>query len=87
MGVAMNMAYLWIFVGCYLVAFVLVVSDFSRKNAIAAARLREIGASAEHVSTFHKTVTTRSVMLLGWATFVFGSVAGGVVSLIYWLVS
>ena len=79
------MTYLWIFVGCYLFAGVLVVSHFLRTNSTAAALLGNL--SSEAVRNFHKTMWEKSIMLLVRATLVFGSVAGGVIAVIYWFVS
>ena len=80
------MTYVWIFAGCYVIALVVLVTDFRRKNNIAAARLRENAASPDQVANFHRMVTRQSVLPLAWASFSFGSVAGGVISAIYWAV-
>jgi|CXWL01.1.fsa_nt_gi hypothetical protein len=80
------MTYAWIFGGCYLVALAVIFTGFKRKNDFAAERLRENGASAENVRDFYKTVNAKSTPLLAWATFCFGSVAGALISAIYWLV-
>ena len=80
------MTYLWIFSACYVVAAFFVLSNFLRKNAIAAARLSENSASP-HVKNFQRMMWRQSIFFLAWATFVFGSAGGGVISLIYWLVS
>lgn len=79
------MTYLWIFVGCYVVAAVFVVSHFLRKNSVAAALLGN--SASEAVRNFHRMMWEKSALLLVWATFVFGSVAGGVIAVIYWFVS
>ncbi len=79
------MTYLWIFVGCYLVAAVLLISHFLQKNNTAAALLGN--PSSQAVRNFHKMMWEKSILLLLWATFVFGSVAGGVIAAIYWFVS
>jgi hypothetical protein len=78
--------YLWIFGGCYLVALAVIFAGFKRKNDFAAARLRENGASSENVRNFYRTVNTKSAPLLAWATFCFGTMAGGLISAIYWVV-
>ncbi len=80
-----EMAYPWIFLGCYPLAAVLVVFHFMRKNNAAAALLGN--PTSEAVTNFHRMMWRKSALLLVWATFVFGSVAGGVISLMYWLVS
>jgi hypothetical protein len=79
------MTYLWIFVGCYVVAAISIVSHFLHKNSVASALLGS--PTGEAAKNFHRMMWEKSTLLLIWATFVFGSVAGGVVSLIYWFVS
>ena len=80
-----EMAYLWIFLGGYVVSAVLVVSHFMRKNNAAAALLGN--PSSQAATNFHKMMWKKSILLLVWATFVFGSVAGGVIAAIYWVMS
>jgi hypothetical protein len=79
------MTYFWIFIGSYVVAGALVLSHFLRKNSAAAALLGN--PSSQAVRNFHKMMWEKSILLLVWATFVFGSVAGGVIAVIYWFVS
>ena len=80
------MTYLWIFGGCYLAALAVLLTTFKRKNDIAAARLRENGASPENIRNFYREVNTKSVLPLAWATFFFGSIGGGLLSVVYWVV-
>lgn len=79
------MTYLGIFIVCYAVAGALVLANFVQKNNAAAALLGKPDGEAGR--KFHRMMWEKSAALLVRATFVFGSAAGAVVALIYWLAS
>lgn len=79
------MAYLYIFTAAWVVAFVAVRVRNARKMAFAVAHLESIGASAsilkEHMAQ------PKFWLIEAWASFFFGSIFGGVGSLLYWACS
>ena len=77
------MTYVWIFGGCYVAAFAVVLSMFKNKNDLAAIRLRENGATPEAVRNFYREVNRKSTLYLVWAIFLLGSIAGAIVSTAY----
>ena len=81
------MAYVYIFAACYVFSAAFIVADHRRKNRLAAARLREMNMSAEHVANFHRNANSGFVMLLIRPTLFFGSIAGVIISAIYWFAS
>jgi hypothetical protein len=80
--------YVCIFGACYLTAAVPVLRHWSSKNRVAAARFYDWpGNPQENIAKFHRTMVRESWLILLWSTFFFGSIAGVIASLIYWLLS
>lgn len=79
------MKYLWTFLSCYLAVGFFVVSNFIKKNNHAASLLG--GKSSPAVQNFLKIMWSQSSLLLLRATFVIGTIAGVVISILIWIFS
>lgn len=78
------MTYLWIFLGSYLLVSVCIFVWAKSQNAVAANRLRELGAGDRHIESFHKQASPLPHIVR--PTIFFGTIIGGIASLLYWAV-
>lgn len=83
------MPYLWIFLGCYAVAFAIVNMKMSAQAANMKARLKELGASEKDFdANFRAGMPLPKEMLIrAWAPFVFSVLPTGLLSLGYFIFS
>jgi hypothetical protein len=81
------MPYLWIFVGCYALAFVIVNMKLAAQAEHIKTRLRENGISHENFNAiFRQEMPLAKEMLIRiWAPFVFSVIPTGLLSLGYFL--
>lgn len=83
------MTYLWIFVGCYVVAFVFVNRKLTAQTAQMKARIKKNGMSQENFDAmFRQEMPVAKEMLIRmWAPFVFSAIPTGLLSLGYFVFS
>jgi hypothetical protein len=80
------MEYIWLFIGSYVVAFILWFIYMSQKMGRMAKQLSSNGLSQDDIDEFYKRMGGASLITLVWSTFFSGSLLGCLVALIYWLI-
>lgn len=83
------MPYLWIFLGCYAVAFIIISMKMAAQQANMEARIKEIGGSPEELRSNFRTMMPwpKEIFIRLWAPFVFSVLPTGLFSLGYFVFS
>lgn len=83
------MPYLWIFMGCYALAFVFIHMKLAAQAAHMKACLKENGISPEKFDSIYRQEMplTKEMLIRMWAPFVFSVIPAGLLSLGYFLFS
>lgn len=67
------MIYLWIFLGCYALAFVIITMKMAAQTARMKSRLRDFGASEKKFDTIyrHEISLLHEILIRIWSPFIF----------------
>jgi hypothetical protein len=83
------MRYIWIFLGCYALAFAIINLRMAAQRANMDARLRDIGGYPEQVQANIRAVMPlpQEIFIRLWAPLVFSIVPTAVISFVYFIFS
>lgn len=83
------MHYLWIFLGCYALAFVIINLRMAAQQASMDARFREIGGSPQKLQANMRAAMPlpKEIFIRLWAPFIFSIVPAALISLAYFIFS
>lgn len=83
------MPYLWILVGCYALAFIIINTKMSAQRANMVAHMKDLGGSAHNLQARFRSMMPlhKEILVRLWAPLVFSVVPAGVIAAGYFIFS
>jgi len=81
------MPYLWIFLGCYALAFIVINARMSAQRASMNTHMKEIGGSSDNLQARFRSMIPlhKEILVRLWAPLVFSVIPAGIISAGYYI--